>query len=128
MPVPADFDPLTLPLNANPNDLATVFVGVGIPAALAATGSVQGDAALLVGRTTTVTAADATKGVILPAYGQVTTRGAWVVYNNAAAVLKLWPPTGASIGTTGANLNVTLAAGQCSVFVPVSSTLILRIS
>lgn len=75
---------------------------------LAATGSVQGDAALITTALTYVTGADATKGVKLPATGQ--TNAKYIIVNTAAAVLKIWPNTSDTINATGADSSVSVAA------------------
>lgn len=69
-------------------------------AAVAAAGSVQGDAAALSEGFNVVSGADATKGVILPtaAIGKVVE-----VKNTAAAALKIYPATGAAINAVAAN-------------------------
>lgn len=82
--------------------------------AVVATGSTNADAAACSIGFNVVTAANATKGVILPAArdGQVVT-----VKNNAAAVLKVYPPALAGINaltvTTGA---LSLAANVTATF------------
>jgi hypothetical protein len=74
-------------------------------AALAATGSVQGDAATVNASNVIVTGADGTVGVILPAdYGSVT------IFNNAGSTLKVYPPSGAAIAVTGTGLGSANAA------------------
>jgi len=66
-----------------------------IPSAtVAATGSVQGDAAAIATGFTLVSAANGTKGVLLPA---ATAGKVCIVKNNAAGALKIWPATGDAI-------------------------------
>ena len=98
--------------------LAKELMGVGIPAAaaivqingvptsLAATGSTQTDAALVGAGFVQVTAADGTKGVILPAAnpGESVT-----IVNNAGSTLKVYPPTGAAIGVPGTSFSAATA-------------------
>lgn len=79
----------------------------GQASSLAALGSVQGDAALVGASITIVTAADGTKGVILPA-GAVGDE-IWL-FNNAASTLKVYPPTGAAISVAGTGLGSANAA------------------
>ena len=69
-------------------------------ATVAATGSVQGDAAALTEGFNVVSGADATKGVILPTAvaGMVV-----VVKNTAAAALKIYPASGGAINAVAAN-------------------------
>jgi hypothetical protein len=97
--------------------LATEVMGAGFPAAqaialggqtnaaLAAAGSVQGDAALVNASNVIVTGADGTVGVILPAgYGSVT------IFNSSASTLKVYPPSGAAIAVPGTGLGSADAA------------------
>lgn len=90
-----------------------------VNSSVAATGSVQGDAASILEGLTVVTAADATKGVILP----TAIAGARVeVKNGAAAVLKVYPATGAAINAIAANGAISLAASVSAIFVATSAT------
>lgn len=82
-------------------------------AAVAAAGSVQGDAAALSEGLNVVSAADATKGVILPA-GAVG-KEVWVK-NNAAAVLKVYPATGGAINAVAANGAFSMASLTACLF------------
>lgn len=89
--------------------------------AVVATGSAQGDAAAIGGGTglATVTAADATKGVILPAG----TAGKIVLVKNVDnAVLKVYPPSGGTINVLSANAAISLAARTFPAFVYASAT------
>jgi hypothetical protein len=65
---------------------------------IAATGSIQGDAALVNSGMVIVTGADGTKGIILPAtqLGDDVT-----IFNNSALTLKVWPNVGAAIAVPG---------------------------
>ena len=74
---------------------------------LAAAGSAQGDAGKITGQLVFVTAADATKGVILPT---VTNGKFIIVVNTANAVLKIYPASGEKIQGGTANANISLAA------------------
>lgn len=93
---------------------ATLAVEVGDPkgrvtvnADVAAAGSVIGDAAAVYEGFTCVTGADATKGVLLP----VGVPGMVVELKNiAAAVLKVWPRTGAQINAVAASTSMSIAA------------------
>jgi hypothetical protein len=67
-------------------------------APVTAAGTTQGTAAPLTARTSKVTGANGTAGVILPA-----NPGWYGVWNAAAAVLKVYPPTGSQISTIGVN-------------------------
>lgn len=78
-------------------------------ATVAATGSVQADAASVAAGFTLATAADATKGVKLPAAAA----GKICIIKNddaANAVLKIWPATGDGINAIAVNSNYVLAA------------------
>lgn len=86
-----------------------------IPSAtVAATGTVQGDAAAITTGFTLVSAADGAKGVQLPAAvaGLVA-----IVKNNVAAVLKVWPNTDDAINGLGANNSMSLANSVSAMFV-----------
>lgn len=86
---------------------------------LAAAGTTQGTAAAIVADNTEVTGADGTKGVIL-----ANTAGArQIVWNNSGtSTLKVYPPTGAQIGTAGTNVAVTLGIGAKAMYCRVKST------
>lgn len=75
---------------------------------LAATGSAQGDAAAIVTKTTTATASDGTKGIILPA--TPTVGDSYLILNTVAAALLVYPGTGDAINNTSANGSVSVAA------------------
>lgn len=79
----------------------------GQAGSLAATGSVQGDAATVLVSMTIVTAADGTKGVILP--GGALGDEIWL-FNSSASTLKVYPPTGAAISVAGTGLGSANAA------------------
>jgi len=79
----------------------TVTGAIRLPvAAVAAAGSTQGDAAALAEGINVVSAADGTKGVILPTAvaGMVI-----IVKNTAAGALKIYPATGGAINAVAAN-------------------------
>lgn len=86
---------------------------------VAAAGSTQGDATAMSADFVLVSAADATKGVILPApvAGRVL-----MLKNNANAVLKVYPATGGAINALSANGAISLAALVGAVFVASSTT------
>lgn len=79
----------------------------GVEGALAATGSTQTDAALVGTSMTIVSAADGTKGVILPA-GSIGDE--LTIFNNAASTLKVYPPTGSAISVAGTGLGTANTA------------------
>jgi hypothetical protein len=76
-------------------------------ATLAATGSAQGDAAAVVASMTLATAADGTKGVILPA-AEVGDE-CWI-FNNSGSTLKVYPPAGSAIAVPGTGVGSANAA------------------
>lgn len=90
---------------------------------LAATGSTQADAAQVVtasGGLVTATAADATKGIVLPpspAVGYVVE-----IKNVDNAVLKVYPAVGGTINVLSANAAISLAARVTAKFVATSAT------
>lgn len=99
-------------VTASGGNLVTANAAYGLiltPGTVAATGSVQGDAASLGNSTNVVvTAADGTKGVIFPATpsaGEIRK-----VVNNANAILKIYPGSGDAINNTAANSAVSVAA------------------
>jgi len=114
---------------------AREMMGGGVPAgmaqaingqgtSLAATGSAQGDAALVQSCVTIVTAADGTTGVILPA-SQVGDE-CWI-FNNAGSTLKVYPPSGAAITVAGTGLGSANSAFshltyKCAIYKCQSST------
>jgi secreted PhoX family phosphatase len=88
-------------------------------ATVAATGSTQSDAASVSDGFTLVSAADATKGVKLPA----AVAGRTVILkNNANAVLKVWPASGDGINAITVDSNYVLAAFTSSLLVAYDST------
>jgi hypothetical protein len=90
-------------------------------ATVAATGSTQGDAAQLAGGFTLVTAADATKGVKLPA----AVAGRVIIIKNADAanaVLKVYPATDDAINAIAANSAYSMAAKTSMMLVAYDST------
>lgn len=90
---------------------------------LAALGSTQADGAPIVsgsGSLVAITAADATKGVVLPASPTV---GYVVEVKNVDnAVLKVYPAVGGTINVLSANGAISLAARVTAKFVATSST------
>lgn len=88
-------------------------------ATVAATGSVQGDAASVATGFTLATGADGTVGVKLPAAAaglQCT------IKNNTNAVLKVWPATGDAINAIAANSSLSMAALTSAVFTAYDAT------
>ena len=100
---------------------ATTITGaIRLPvAAVAAAGSTQGDAAALAEGINVVTAADGTKGVILPTAvaGMVI-----IVKNTAAGALKIYPATGGAINAVAANGAYSITNLTSSLLVASSTT------
>jgi hypothetical protein len=88
-------------------------------ATVAATGTVQADAAAVTTGFTLVSAADAAKGVKLPAAvaGSVV-----ILKNGAAAILKVWPNTDDAVNAIAANSNYVLAANTSVILVAYDAT------
>lgn len=82
------------------------------PGTLAAAGTNQGNAAAIVDRITTVTAADGTKGVIFPA--TPTAGDMYVVLNTANAVLNVYPGSGDFVNGIAVNTAYAMAAYTAS--------------
>ena len=83
------------------NSTGTSTGAIRLPvSAVAAAGSTQGDAAALAEGINVVSAADGTKGVILPTAvaGMVI-----IVKNTAAGALKIYPATGGAVNAVAAN-------------------------
>jgi hypothetical protein len=80
---------------------------------VAATGSASTDAALVPSSICIVTAADGTKGVILPACPPGDE--VWL-FNNAGSTLKVYPPSGGKIVLSGTGLGTTDAAHSLLTF------------
>lgn len=90
-------------------------------ATVAATGSTQTDAAQIAGGFTLVTAADATKGVKLPAAAA----GRVVIIKNgdaANAILKVWPSSGDGINAVAVDSSYSMAAKTSAMFVAYDAT------
>ena len=85
----------------------------GSGGSVAATGSTQADAATIVASVSIVTAADGTKGVILPAVGA---GESVTIFNNSASTLKVYPPTGAAITVVGTSTGSANTAHSALTF------------
>lgn len=101
---------------------ASGSIGFGsIPSGtVAATGSTVSDAAALANGFNLVTAADGTKGVVLPTAPGSNTPV--IVKNNSASALKVWPDAAATINAIASHANISLAANTIAVFYPSSTT------
>ena len=86
---------------------------------VAATGSTIADAGAITTTVTLVTAADGTKGVILPVG---TVGDVYVVANGAASALKVYPQVNSTVNGLAANANVSVAASKGAVFVKYNTT------
>lgn len=89
-------------------------------ASFAAAGNSQATGTALVGQLCPVTAADGTKGVVLPTPKLGT--AVYVLNTVANAVLKVYPASGGQINAAGANAAVSLGGGQGAWFIGTSST------
>lgn len=107
-----------------------VFVGVKerlylLPAVVTATGSNSQANSLLIKRPLTIVtvASVSTRGVVLPAALDTANGGdTRIVVNATAGNIKVYPNSGAAIGSSGANTAVILAAGKSEVFFAQSGT------
>lgn len=88
-------------------------------ATVAATGSDQSGAASIAEGFTLVSAADATKGVKLPA---AVAGMQCIVKNNAAAILKLYPASGDAINALSADAALSMAANTSALLVAYDGT------
>lgn len=108
-----------VPVTASAADLNEAAGVSEFAAVVAAAGANQGNATALTSRRNVVTAADGTKGVRLP----VMTAGDSIhVINNNAAVLKVYPSTGATINALAANAAFSLGPGREAIFEASSAT------
>ena len=88
-------------------------------ATVAAAGSTQANAAAVSDGFTLVTAADGTKGVVLPA----AVAGRTVILkNNAGSTLKVWPASGDGINAITVDSNFTMLTVTACLFVAYDST------
>lgn len=87
------------------------FTGGGIKT-LAATGSTHSDAASVLAPMTSVTGADATKGVILPRHLGTKT----ITNSNASNALKVYPPSGKTIDYGSSDAAYSLGAHKTAMF------------
>lgn len=88
---------------------------------IAAAGSTNADATAVTSYNTIVTAADGTKGVILPAAGDV--GEVFLITNNVAQILKIYPPASSSInGATATTGAYSAAASAPTLIVRTTAT------
>lgn len=124
-----DFNVMTSALNTINNQLdgtttsspslSTVLIKNSTVAATG-TGASAADAAALSQGFNLVTAADGTKGVVLPTAPVAGT--VIIVKNNAASALAVWPDAAASINAIAANDDIDLAANTSAMFIASSPT------
>jgi hypothetical protein len=87
---------------------------------LVATGSTQGTAALIASDTVNATSTGANQGIILPAAcNRIVVKNANSSPGNA---INVYPPSGAKISSSLANVAVPLPAGNIVMFVEITST------
>lgn len=88
-----------------------------IAASVAAAGSVVGDAGVLLSgyKHYDTTGADGVKGVIIAAADMIV-GNTFTVGNSTAGVLKIYPPTGASINALTANTAISTTSGRGLAF------------
>lgn len=99
-------------------NIDTLLFDVASPAAA---GSVQGDGTAMTADTNLVTAADGTKGVVLPT--AVAGRRILVKNTHATNLLKVYPATGAQINALGANNAQSVPGGCLVLYAAASATL-----
>lgn len=87
--------------------------------ALAATGNNQATAAAITGPLTQVTAADGTKGVVLPA---AVAGLRYVLYNAAASALKVYPASGDDINDGTADASISVPAKTAAEFIALDTS------
>lgn len=93
-------------------------------ASVASAGSAQGDAGAITEsqKIVSVTGADGTKGVILPA-GDGDTPDLYLLYSGTATnAVPVYPPTGGAINAGATNAAFSMTARKPTLFVRVSST------
>lgn len=80
---------------------------------IAATGTTAANGTIVAQRNEVVTGADGTKGVTLP---QAIPDARIYLYNQSAAVLKVWPFSGDHINSLATDTNIAMAANTSAVF------------
>jgi hypothetical protein len=108
------------PLVSTGGFTGTLTGDIVIPTAtVAAAGTTAANAGVLTTGFTLVSAADATKGVVLPAAaaGKVV-----IIKNSAAAVLKIWPATGDGINAIAVDSAFSIAATVSVILVAYDAT------
>ena len=87
----------------------------------AAAGSTVADATAMTAMNNTVTAADGTKGVLLPV--AVANKTIVVINTNASNALKVYAVTGSQINALGSTVAYSVTPGQVAIFIARSATL-----
>lgn len=96
----------------------------GTPVTIAATGSTQANSTAVTSDLCNVTAADGTKGVVLP----LGNAGDSIVLGNLVAqALIVWPPVGAAINAIAANSSFSQSASKNAVYYYFSATQIFAV-
>lgn len=107
--------------NASGRTLEPITINHGPAVALAAAGTVIGDAAAITSRFTTVSGADDTKGVRLPS--GASPGDEYKVYNqHATAGLKVYPPVNGDINDGSANAAVVIEGKTLATFINMDGT------
>lgn len=114
-------NPLVLDASGNVAMPVAGIFGLG-RAALAAAGADAAAAAVVASQVTVVTGADNAKGVALPA--AATTTGPFLLINDAAARLLVYPVSGGNDNINGLaeDAAFTMAGGTAALFIPTSAT------
>lgn len=99
---------------------ASTAVAVQTNGTLAATGTNQGTAAAITNVVTNITAADTTKGVVLPS---AVAGALYVVYNKDANELKLYPNTSDSINNQSANAAILVPGWNTAICYATDNTI-----
>ena len=86
----------------------------------AAAGTTQGTATALPGTATYVNVTTGTGGLVLPAISNPGVTAA--IFNNTAAAINIYPPSGATIDNALANIPVVISAGSQALYIVMSST------
>ena len=86
----------------------------------AAAGTTQGTATALPSTATYVNVTTGTGGLVLPAISNPGVTAA--IFNNTAAAINIYPPSGATIDNALANIPVVISAGSQALYIVMSST------
>lgn len=110
-------------LNATLQNESVVRAILGdLNAAVAAAGTTQSGATLLVASTSIVTTVGAGAGVRLPVAPTVSAKDRLHVANHGANTLAAYPPTGGKLSNQAANVPAMIAPGKCADFLCIDGT------